>query len=125
MIRVLLDHTCIRALAEGDEFLNGLYVEASYGYAEIVIPALSATVAEREKPGAGQHILSRRFTTVADFTHAHALVAGTWRQADWRILHPAAAVLVAQQSGDETTLLSLDSDLYAGTGVTPLNPLTP
>lgn len=125
MIRVLLDHTCIRALAEGDEFLNGLYVEASYGYAEIVIPALSATVAEREKPGAGQHILSRRFTTVADFTHAHALVAGTWRQADWRILHPAAAVLVAQQSGDDTTLLSLDSDLYAGTGVTPLNPLSP
>jgi hypothetical protein len=125
VIRVLLDHTCIRALAEGDEFLNGLYVEASYGYAEIVIPALSATVAEREKPGAGQHILSRRFTTVADFTHAHALVAGTWRQADWRILHPAAAVLVAQQSGDDTTLLSLDSDLYAGTGVTPLNPLSP
>ncbi|NUP18881.1 MAG: hypothetical protein HOZ81_22890 [Streptomyces sp.] len=125
MIRVLLDHTCIRALAEGDEFLNGLYVEASYGYAEIVIPALSATVAEREKPGTGQHILSRRFTTVADFTHAHALVSGTWRQADWRILHPAAAVLVAQQSGDDTTLLSLDSDLYAGTGVTPLNPLNP
>ncbi|GAB1331874.1 hypothetical protein ACE1SV_62130 [Streptomyces sennicomposti] len=40
MIRVLLDHTCINALAEGDEFLNGLYVEASYGYAEIGVPAL-------------------------------------------------------------------------------------
>ncbi|WP_406436620.1 hypothetical protein OHB14_61875 [Streptomyces sp. NBC_01613] len=125
MIRVLLDHTCIRALAEGDEFLNGLYVEASYGYAEIVIPALSATVAEREKPSAGQHILSRRFTTVADFAHAHALVAGAWRQADWRILHPAAAVLVGQQAGDDVTLLSLDPDLYAGTGVSPLNPMSP
>ncbi|MFI1564524.1 PIN domain-containing protein [Streptomyces sp. NPDC020490] len=125
MIRVLLDHTCIQALAEGDEFLNGLYVEASYGYAEIVIPALSATVAEREKPGAGQHILSRRFTTVADFTHAQALVAGTWRQADWRILHPAAAALVGQQAGDDATLLSLKPDLYAGTGVSPLNPLEP
>ncbi|MER6528828.1 PIN domain-containing protein [Streptomyces sp. NPDC001508] len=125
MIRVLLDHTCVHALAEGDEFLNGLYVEASYGYAEIVIPALSATVAEREKPGAGQHILSRRFTTVADFTHAHALVAGTWRQADWRILHPAATLLVGRQAGDDATLLSLDPDLYLGTGVTPLNPLSP
>ncbi|MGW2748094.1 PIN domain-containing protein [Streptomyces sp. NPDC001450] len=125
MIRVLLDHTCIQALAEGDEFLNGLYVEASYGYAEIVIPALSATVAERVKPGAGQHILSRRFTTVADFTHAHALVAGMWRQADWRILHPAASVLVGRQAGDDATLLSLDPDLYLGTGVTPLNPLRP
>lgn len=125
MIRVLLDHTCIQALAGGDEFLNGLYVEASYGYAEIVIPTLSATVAEREKPGTGQHVLSRRFTTIADFTHAHALLAGTWRQADWRILHPAAAVLVDQQTGSDTTLLSLDPDLYLGTGVTPLNPLSP
>ncbi|MGW1562862.1 PIN domain-containing protein [Streptomyces sp. NPDC002144] len=125
MIRVLLDHTCIRALAEGDEFLNGLYIEASYGYAEIVIPVLSATAAEREKPGAGQHILNRRFTTTTDFTQVHALVAGAWPQADWRILHPAAAVLVDQQNGDDTTLLSLAPRLYTGTGVSPLNPLEP
>ncbi|MFI6340859.1 PIN domain-containing protein [Streptomyces sp. NPDC050535] len=125
MMRVLLDHTCIRALAEGDEFLNGLYVEASYGHAEIVIPALSATVADRDRPGAGADILGRRFTTVANFTHAHALVAGSWRQADWRILHPAAAIIVARQAGDDAALLSLDVDLYAGTGVSPLNPMSP
>ncbi len=125
MIRVLLDHTCIQALAEGDEFLNGLYIEASYGYAEIVIPVLSAVAAEREKRGAGHDILNRRFTTVTDFTREHALVAGAWRQAEWRILHPAATVFVAQQAGDDATLLSLDPDLYAGTGVSPLNPLEP
>ncbi|MFF4795874.1 PIN domain-containing protein [Streptomyces sp. NPDC001276] len=125
MIRVLFDHACIRALAEGDEFLNGLYVEASYGYAEIVIPAVSATVAERERSGAGRHVLGRRFTTIADFTPAHALVAGAWRQADWRVLHPASAVIVARQAGEDATLLSLDSDLYAGTGVSPLNPMGP
>lgn len=125
MIRVLLDHTCIQALAEGDEFLNGLYVEASYGYAEIVIPALSATVAERGRPGSGRDILNRRFTTVADFTRAHALAAVAWRQADWRILHPASSVVVAEQTGDDTTLLSLDPDLYAETGVSPLNPMSP
>lgn len=125
MIRVLFDHTCIQALAEGDEFLNGLYVEASYGYAEIVIPALSAAVAERETPGAGRHVLGRRFMAVADFTHAHALVAGAWQEADWRILHPAAAALVGQRVGSDVTLLSLDSGLYAGTGVIPLNPLAP
>ncbi|WP_151484884.1 PIN domain-containing protein [Streptomyces albicerus] len=125
MIRVLLDHTCIMALADGDEFLNGLYVEASYGYAEIVVPALSATVAERKKPGVGQHVLGRRFTTVDDFTGAHALVAGAWKQADWRILHPAASVMVARQTGQDSTLLSLDPDLYAGIGVSPLNPMSP
>jgi hypothetical protein len=125
VIRVLLDHTCIQALADGDEFLNGLYVEASYGYAEIVIPSLSAVVAERERPGAGQHILGRRFTTAADFTSAHALVAGAWRQADWRVLHPASSVIVARQAGEDATLLSLNPDLYAGTGVSPLNPMSP
>lgn len=125
MIRVLFDHTCIRALAEGDEFLNGLYVEASYGYAEIVIPALSAAIAEREKPGAGQHILNRKFTTITDFTGAHAVVAGAWRHADWRVMHPASSVIVSAQAGDEVTLLSLDSQLYFGTGVSPLNPMEP
>ncbi|WP_329282467.1 PIN domain-containing protein [Streptomyces sp. NBC_01451] len=125
MIRVLLDHTCIQALAEGDEFLNGLYVEASYGYAEIVIPALSAVVAERARPGSGRDILNRRFTTVADFTHAHALTAVAWRQADWRILHSASSVVVAEQTGVDATLLSLDPELYAGTGVSPLNPMNP
>ncbi|WP_406191684.1 MULTISPECIES: PIN domain-containing protein [unclassified Streptomyces] len=125
MIRVLFDHTCVLALAEGDEFLNGLYVEAGYGYAEIVIPTLSAAVAERERPGTGQHILGRRFTTAADFTSAHALVAGAWRQADWRVMHPASSVIVARQAGEDATLLSLDTDLYAGTGVSPLNPMSP
>lgn len=125
MIRVLLDHTCIQALAEGDEFLNGLYVEASYGYAEIVIPALSATVAERARPGSGRDILNRRFTTVADYTRAHALASTAWRQADCRILHPASLIVVAEQTGDDATLLSLDPELYAGTGVSPLNPMSP
>ncbi|GGO58884.1 PIN domain-containing protein [Streptomyces lasiicapitis] len=123
MIRVLLDHTCLRALAGGDEFLNGLYVEASYGYAEIVVPAVSAAVAEREKPGVGRHVLNRRFTTVTDFTGDHALVAGAWRNVDWRVLHPAASVVLSERAGEATSLLSLDPLLYAGTGVSPLNPL--
>lgn len=88
-----------------------------------MIPALSATVADRHRPGTGADILGRRFTTVVGFTHAHALVAGAWRQADWRILHSAAAVIVARQAGDDVTLLSLGPDLYAGTGVSPLNPM--
>ncbi|OIK08257.1 hypothetical protein BIV23_00380 [Streptomyces monashensis] len=122
-MRVVLDHTCILALAEGDEFLNGLYVEASYGYAEIVIPALSATVADRDNPGAGQHALERRFTTASDYTRSHALVVGAWRHVDWRVLHPASSVIVARQAGEDATLLSMDPDMYAGTGVSPLNPM--
>ncbi|MFD8275942.1 protein kinase domain-containing protein [Streptomyces flaveolus] len=38
------------------------------------------------------------------------------------ILHPAASVLVDRRAGDDATLLSLNPDLYLGTGVTPLDP---
>jgi len=47
------------------------------------------------------------------------------RQSDWRIRHPAAAVLVGRQASEDGALLSLDPDLYAGTGASPLNPLEP
>ncbi|AZP23758.1 hypothetical protein EJC51_46155 [Streptomyces aquilus] len=69
--------------------------------------------------------MNRRFTTVTDFTHSHALVAGAWRGTDWRILHPASSSIVAAQAGEEATLLSLEPELYIGTGVSPLNPLEP
>ncbi|MGW4758462.1 PIN domain-containing protein [Streptomyces chartreusis] len=122
MIRVLLDHTCVQALAEGDEFLNGLYVEASYGHAELVVPALSAVAAEREKHGSGQHVLQRRFVTVEDFTRDHALMGTAWARMDWRVLHPAASAILAERAGVTATLLSLDPREYIGTGVSALNP---
>ncbi|MEU5403610.1 PIN domain-containing protein [Streptomyces sp. NPDC005963] len=122
MIRVLLDHTCVQALAEGDEFLNGLYVEASYGHAELVVPALSAVAAEREKRGAGQHVLQRRFLVVDDYTRDHALMGAAWARMDWRIMHPAAAAILAERAGVSATLLSLEPSAYIGTGVGALNP---
>ncbi len=121
-MRVLLDHTCVQALAEGDEFLNGLYVEASYGHAELVVPALSAAAAEREKRGTGQHVLQRRFITVEDFTREHAVMGIAWPRVDWRVMHPAASVILAARAGVNATLLSLEPIEYIGTGVDALNP---
>ncbi|MFF0561961.1 PIN domain-containing protein [Streptomyces sp. NPDC004266] len=122
MIRVLLDHTCVQALAKGDEFLNGLYVEASYGHAELVVPAMSAVAAERESRGAGQHVLQRRFITVEDFTREHALMGIAWAGMDWRVAHPAASVILAERAGISATLLSLTPREYIGTGVGALDP---
>ncbi|SEB60564.1 PIN domain-containing protein [Streptomyces sp. TLI_105] len=122
MIHVLLDHTCVQALAEGAEFLNGLYVEAGSGRAELVVPALSAAAAEREKQGTGRHVLQRRFITVEDFTHDPALMGAAWAHMDWRILHPAASVILAERAGINATLLSLNPHEYIGTGVNTLNP---
>jgi hypothetical protein len=34
-------------------------------------------------------------------------------------------VIVARPTGEDATLLSLDPDLYAGTEVSPLNPMSP
>ncbi|MEV1048733.1 PIN domain-containing protein [Streptomyces sp. NPDC049916] len=122
MIRVVLDHTCVTALAAGDEFLNGLYVEASYGYAELVVPALSAVAAEREKHGAGQSLLTRRFITVEDYTADHAHMGVAWPRIDWQLLHPAATVLLSARAGIAASLLSYTPEAYAGTGVGALDP---
>ncbi|HBF82264.1 MAG TPA: hypothetical protein DD420_20745 [Streptomyces sp.] len=122
MIRVVLDHTCVAALAAGDEFLNGLYVEASYGYAELVVPALSAVAAERERHGAGQSLLKRRFITIEDYTADHAHMGAAWTRTDWRLLHPAASVILSERNGVTASLLSYTPDEYVGTGVGALDP---
>ncbi|MFE0107104.1 hypothetical protein [Streptomyces sp. NPDC059009] len=123
MTTAVLDHTCLTALHGADSFFIGLYIEASRGGGSIVIPALSAVVAEQAKQGVGSHALALRHTSVADFTGVHAQDAGKWARADWRILHPAALAVAAQRAGADWTLLSLDPALYEGTGVVPLNPL--
>ncbi len=41
------------------------------------------------------------------------------------MLHPACSVNMARKAGEDATLLSLDADLYAGTGVSSPNPMSP
>lgn len=119
----VLDHTALAALYGEDPFFTGLYIEASRGTGRVLIPSLAALAAERGVPGAGRHATSLRFAEAVPFTTAHAEAAMRWPDAGWSVAHTAAIAWQAAGAGEPVTVLSLEPELYAGTGVTPLNPL--
>ncbi|MGW0561476.1 PIN domain-containing protein [Streptomyces sp. NPDC003016] len=121
-LTAVLDHTALAALYRADPFFTGLYIEASRGTGRVVIPALSILAAERQVTGAGKHAASLRFAENVAFTTAHAVDAMSWRNVDWPVAHAAAIAWHAVKAGEPLTLLSLEPELYAGTGVTALNP---
>ncbi|QTE03097.1 hypothetical protein [Streptomyces cyanogenus] len=45
-----------------------------------------------------------------------------WTNVDWPVVHPAAIAWQAVKKGEPLTVLSLEPELYAVTGITPLNP---
>ncbi|MEV4925341.1 PIN domain-containing protein [Streptomyces roseoverticillatus] len=117
-----MDHTALVALYRANPFFTGLYVEASRGTGRVLIPSLAALAAERGVPGAGRHAASLRFAEGVPFTTAHAAAAMRWPGADWPVTHTAAIAWQAAKAGEPVTVLSLEPELYAGTGITPLNP---
>ena len=45
-----------------------------------------------------------------------------WKNVDWLLAHAAAVAWQAAKAGEALIVLSLGPELYAGTGITPLNP---
>ncbi|MER5465815.1 hypothetical protein ABT010_35160 [Streptomyces sp. NPDC002668] len=45
-----------------------------------------------------------------------------WRNVDWPVAHAAAIAAQAVKASEPLTVLSLEPELYAGTGITLLNP---
>lgn len=41
---------------------------------------------------------------------------------DWPVAHVASIAWQGIKAGEPLTVLSLEAELYAGTGITPLNP---
>jgi hypothetical protein len=121
-VTAVLDHTALAALFRADPFFTGLYIEASRGTGRVLIPSLALVAAERETVGIGRHAASLRFAESVPFTAAHAVDTMGWPNADWPVAHAAAIAWHAIKVGEPLTVLSLQPDLYAGTGVTPLNP---
>ncbi|MET7436216.1 PIN domain-containing protein [Streptomyces sp. NPDC004082] len=121
-LTAVLDHTALAALYRADSFFTGLYIEASRGAGRVIIPSLSVVAAERKVPGAGRHAASLRFAENVAFTTAHAVDAMDWKGVDWPVAHAAAIAWHAMKAGEQLTVLSLEPELYAGTGITPLNP---
>lgn len=55
------------------------------------------------------------------FTAAHAVDVMDWKNVGWPVAHAAAIAWQAVKAGETLTVLSLEPELYAGTGMTPLN----
>ncbi|MGY6026480.1 PIN domain-containing protein [Streptomyces spinosirectus] len=121
-LTAVLDHTALVALYRADPFFTGPYIEASRGTGRVIIPPLSILAAEREVAGAGEHAASLRFAENVPFTASHAVDAMDWRNVDWPVMHAAAVAWQAGKAGESLTVLSLEPERYAGTGITPLNP---
>ncbi|MFF9244684.1 PIN domain-containing protein [Streptomyces sp. NPDC014776] len=121
-LTAVLDHTALAALYRADPFFTGLYIEASRGTGRVLIPSLSVLAAERQVAGAGKHAVSLRFAQSVPFTAAHAVNAMAWKDVDWPVAHAAAIAWQAMKDGEPVTVLSLEPALFAGTGITPLNP---
>ncbi|KUN77922.1 hypothetical protein AQJ66_32425 [Streptomyces bungoensis] len=121
-LTAVLDHTALAALYRADPFLTGLYIEASRGSGQVIIPSLSVRAAERHVVGAGKHAASLRFAEQVPFTAAHAVDAMAWKDVDWPVAHAAAIAWQAAREGAPLTVLSLEPEVYAATGITPLNP---
>ncbi|MEU2288348.1 PIN domain-containing protein [Streptomyces sp. NPDC013178] len=122
-LTAVLDHTALAALYRADPFLTGLYIEASRGTGRVIIPSLSIVAAERRTAGAGRHAASLRFAQSVPFTAAHARDAMGWESVDLAVAHAAAIAWQALKAGEPLTVLSLEPELYAVTGIDPLNPV--
>ncbi|MFC7221461.1 PIN domain-containing protein [Streptomyces polyrhachis] len=121
-LTVVLDHTALTALYRADEFFTGVYIEASRGTGRVLIPSLSILAAERELTGCGTHAAALRFAEQVPFTSVHALDTMGWPDIQWPVAHPASIAWQAAQSGEPVTVLSCAPQLYAGTGIAPLDP---
>ncbi|MEU6708998.1 PIN domain-containing protein [Streptomyces wuyuanensis] len=121
-LTAVLDHTALIALYRADPFFTGLYIGASRGTGRVLVPSLSVLAAERQVAGAGKHAASLRFTENVPFSTAHAVDAMDRRNVDWPVAHAVAIAWQAVKAGEPLTVLSLEPELYAGTGITPLNP---
>jgi hypothetical protein len=121
-LTAVLDHTALTALYRADPFFTGLYIEASRGTGRVLFPSLSVLAAERQVAGAGKHAASLRFAENVSFSTAHAVDAMGWPSVEWPVAHAAAIAWQAAKEGEPLTVLSLEPELYAGTGITPLNP---
>ncbi|MGW0754934.1 PIN domain-containing protein [Streptomyces sp. NPDC002814] len=119
---VVLDHTCLVALHDGDEFFTGLYIEASHQRGRILVPSLCILAADRLRPGCGTYAASLRFTEEVPFTAGHAVEAMSWPRVEPGVAHAAAVAWQMAAAGEPVTVLSLRPEEYPFTSIQVLNP---
>ncbi|MFE4777923.1 MULTISPECIES: PIN domain-containing protein [unclassified Streptomyces] len=104
---------------EACQEFTGLYIEASHQRGHIVVPAACVWAAEVARPGAGVHAFRLRHVEHLPLTTEHALQAAIWPRTHLAAAHPAAIAWEAALAGIPVTVLSVQPELYADTGICP------
>ncbi|MEO3852248.1 hypothetical protein ABGB09_32260 [Streptomyces sp. B8F3] len=127
MTPFLMDHTALLALGAGHRQLSGLVVAAAEGEAIGHVPALSLAAAESERGGLGEHIACLPGLDVEPLDLVAALATGALigRGTDWRIVHAVHLSRPSAEWPSGRVVLSLRPELYAATGIEPVNPGKP
>lgn len=124
MIPAVLDHTALLALGAGYPALSGFVVDAAEGRAAVHVPALCLAAAEAERSGVAEHVgalpgLEIEPLDLSAVIEVGALIAaGT----DWRIAHAVHACRPTADHPAGRIVLTVQPELYAGTGVDPIDP---
>ncbi|MFD5880888.1 PIN domain-containing protein [Streptomyces yangpuensis] len=127
-IAVVLDHTTATALHDPkdpyNEAVAAFYVQASGGLGTLYAPVLSLTAGDTGRPGLLAYINGLRFIEIEPFDTSAALSATELLRAGhpWAAVH---AIHAARPSADFPAgryLLTLEPELYDGTGVQAVHP---
>lgn len=120
---VLLDHSALLAVGSHRQ-LSGFIVAAAAGRGSLQVPALSLSVAVGQREHLGEHVASLPGVDIEPLDLAAALAAGELMRAgtDWRITHAVHLARPTIEHPHGRPLISLDTKLYAGTGITPIDP---
>ncbi|MET9960056.1 hypothetical protein ABZ128_13525 [Streptomyces sp. NPDC006326] len=127
-IAVVLDHTAATALhdpkAPFNEAVAAFYVQASGGLGTLYAPVLSLTAGDTERPGLLACIHGLRFIEIEPFDTAAALAASELLRAghSWATVHAIHAARPFADFPSGRYLLTLEPELYDGTGVQAVHP---
>lgn len=124
MIPAIFDPTALLALGSGYPALSGFVVDAAAGRAAVHVPALCLTAAEAERPGVAEHVgaLPGLDIDALDLSAVIAVGALIAEGVNWRIAHAVHASHPSAHHPSGLVVLSVQPDLYAGTGVEPIDP---
>ncbi|MFF0033149.1 hypothetical protein ACFYS7_34175 [Streptomyces avermitilis] len=127
-IAVVLDHTTATALHDPKDACNeavaAFYVQASGGLGALYAPVLSLTAGDTERPGLLAYIDGLRFIKIEPFDTAAALTATGLLHAGhpWPAVHAIHAARPSATFPAGRFLLTLEPELYEGTGVQAVHP---
>ncbi|MFJ9551745.1 PIN domain-containing protein [Streptomyces erythrochromogenes] len=127
-IAAVLDHTTAAALHDPkdpyNEAVAAFYVQASGGLGTLYVPVLSLTAGDTERPGLLAYINGLRFIEIEPFDTAAALSATELLRAGhpWATVHAIHAARPSAGFPAGRYLLTLEPELYEGTGVQAVHP---